>query len=215
MLMIDKISRAHTAAVTPPGESSLAAEIGILIPALNRFARLLYRDDEAAADLTQETLAKAWKARGSFAPGTNLRAWLLAIMRNQFRSEVRRAWRQVPWDEGAAETISAPPYQQLWSIELDDAARAVDALPARQRDALILAGVGGYSTEEVAAMLHCRPTAVKSRVSRARRAVQAAVEGTRQNKKLRRCQAASIADIIDRMQRLTASPAEHARAAAA
>jgi RNA polymerase sigma-70 factor (ECF subfamily) len=213
--MIDKPSRVRTSAATPPSDSCFAAEIGNLIPALNGFARMLYRDPELAADLTQETLAKAWKARGSFAPNTNLKAWLCAIMRNQFTSEARRAWRQVPWDEVAAEALSGPPSQQLWSIELDDAARAVNDLPVRQRDALILAGVGGFSNEEAAAMLHIRSTAVKSRVCRARHAVQAMLEGTQRiTAPRRRRKATPIADIVSQLQDLSSASAQHAHAAA-
>src|SRR5579864_7012311 len=117
MLMTNKSSRARADSATTPDGSRFAADIASFIPALNGFARLLYRDPESAADLTQETLAKAWKARASFAPGTNLKGWLFAIMHNQFRSEARRAWRQVPWDQAAAEAIPAPPSQQVWSIE--------------------------------------------------------------------------------------------------
>src|SRR5579862_6217917 len=153
------------------------AEVAKLIPSLRSLARLLYRNDESAADLTQETLAKAWAARGSFAPGTNLRAWLFTIMRNQFRSEARRAWRQMPWDEQAAERIPAPRAEQMWALELKDTVRSMDALPKRQREAVILAGVGGLSSEDAASTLDCRPTALKSRVSRARHAMHAMLEG--------------------------------------
>src|SRR6202035_4073195 len=95
-----------------PDSRIFTAEIAKLIPALRSFARLLYRNDESAADLTQETLAKAWQARGSFAPGTNLKAWLFTIMRNQFDSEGRRAWRQMPWDQESAERVPAPAAEQ-------------------------------------------------------------------------------------------------------
>src|SRR5579862_348086 len=153
------------------------AEVAKLIPSLRSLARLLYRNDESAADLTQETLAKAWAARGSFAPGTNLRAWLFTIMRNQFRSEARRAWRQMPWDEQAAERIPAPRAEQMWALELKDTVRAMKALPKRQREAVILAGVGGLSSEDAASALNCRPTALKSRVSRARHAMHSMLDG--------------------------------------
>lgn len=147
-------------------------------PELRGLARLLTRNDEAAADLTQETLAKAWKARKSFAPGTNLRAWLFTIMRNHSRSEARRSWRQVAWEQEAAERIAAPDAEQLWAIELEDTVRAIATLSKGQRDALILAGVGGLSSEDAGKVIDCRPTAIKSRVSRARHAVRAMLDGT-------------------------------------
>ena len=75
---------------------SLVTEVTKLIPSLRTLAKVLCRNEELAADLVQETLAKAWQARGSFTLGTNLKAWLSTTMRNQFRSEARRAWRQTP-----------------------------------------------------------------------------------------------------------------------
>ena len=161
-----------------PNGDSFTSDMAKLIPSLRGLARLLYRNEESAADLTQETLAKAWAARGSFAPGTNLKAWLFTIMRNQFHSEARRAWRQMPWDEQAAERIAGPRAEQIWAMELKDAVRAMKSLSKRQRDALLLAGVGGLSSEDAASVLGSRPTAVKSRVSRARQAVRAMLDGT-------------------------------------
>jgi RNA polymerase sigma-70 factor (ECF subfamily) len=195
-------------------DAVFAREIGNLMPTLSGFARLLYRDHESAADLTQETLVKAWKARGSFAPGTNLKGWLFAIMHNHFRSEARRAWRQVPWDQVAAESIPAPPNQQLWSLELNDVARAVNTLPVRQRDALILAGLGGFTNEGAATHLRCRPTAMKSRVSRARKAVHAALDGGEQIKASRQRQKAPVSDLFNRMQRLASGSSDSAGAVA-
>lgn len=153
-------------------------EIAQHIGALRSLARALTRNDEAAADLTQETLAKAWQARRSFAAGTNLRGWLFTIMRNQFRSDMRRAWRQMPWNEEAALHIPAPGDEQDWFVELGDAARAIATLSKRQRDALILAGVGGLSSIEIGTITRCRPTAAKSRVCRARHAVRSMLDGT-------------------------------------
>ena len=63
--------------------SDFAAEISKLRPSLQGLAKVLCRNEDAAADLTQETLTRAWQARASFVPGTNLRAWLYTIMRNQ------------------------------------------------------------------------------------------------------------------------------------
>jgi RNA polymerase sigma-70 factor (ECF subfamily) len=148
------------------------------VPALRSLAKLLTRNEDAAADLTQETLARAWAGRFTFAPGTNLKAWLFTIMRNQFRSEMRRAWRQIPWDQETAERISAPRDEQHWSIELADAARAINTLSSRQREAVILTGVGGLSSEDVGVTMGCRTTAVKSRVCRARHAMRSMLDGT-------------------------------------
>jgi RNA polymerase sigma-70 factor (ECF subfamily) len=181
-----------------------AADIADLIPSLRSLARRLVRNEESAADLTQETLAKAWQARRSFAAGTNLKAWLFTIMRNQFRSEARRGWRQMPWDHESAERIPAPSAEQTWAIELKDTMRAIDTLSTRQREALILCGIGGLSSEDAAAVIQCRPTAVKSRVSRARHAIHLMLEGRAPLKRKRYDTAAdTMSEMVVRLERLT------------
>ncbi|MEP6869921.1 MAG: sigma factor, partial [Novosphingobium sp.] len=53
------------------------------IPALRAFARGLCGNRDMADDLAQEAMTRAWAARESFAAGTNFRAWLFVILRNQ------------------------------------------------------------------------------------------------------------------------------------
>lgn len=123
---------------------------------------------ELAEDLVQETMANAWQARASFIPGTNLKAWLCKILRNEFYSYQRRAWRQAPWCTIFEETIPSPPGEQLSAIDLCEAACAMNALPDPQRESLVLVGVCGFSYEETALLLGGTLGTVKSRVARAR-----------------------------------------------
>jgi RNA polymerase sigma-70 factor (ECF subfamily) len=148
-----------------------------LIPFLRAFSRSLCGDRETADDLAQEALAKAWQSRDTFRAGSNLKAWLFTILRNQFYSDRRRAWRQAPWDEGAAERVPAPKGEQMWAVQLSDTARALRQLPNEQREALILVGAGGFSYEDAAAICNCAIGTVKSRVARARKALSASLEG--------------------------------------
>jgi RNA polymerase sigma-70 factor (ECF subfamily) len=54
------------------------------IPMLRAFARSLSGNRDRADDLVQETLVKAIAHRDKFRPGTNLQAWLVTILRNQY-----------------------------------------------------------------------------------------------------------------------------------
>jgi RNA polymerase sigma-70 factor (ECF subfamily) len=148
-----------------------------LIPFLRAFSRSLCGDRELADDLAQEALAKAWQSRDTFRAGSNLKAWLFTILRNQFYSDRRRAWRQAPWDENAAEMMPVAKGEQTWSVQLSDTARALRALPAEQREALILVGAGGFSYEDAARISNCAVGTVKSRVARARKALSTALDG--------------------------------------
>jgi RNA polymerase sigma-70 factor (ECF subfamily) len=145
------------------------SELVALIPHMRAFARSLCHDRTQADDLAQEALASAWRHRGAFTPGTNLKAWVFRIVRNQFYSDRRRSWRVCPLDpDTAAETLVAVSDPNA-ALQLDDVRRAMLKLSDEQREALTLIGVTGLSYEEVAAICGCSQGTIKSRVSRARR----------------------------------------------
>jgi RNA polymerase sigma-70 factor (ECF subfamily) len=160
-----------------PENPDFKTELLSLVPFLRAFARSLTGSPEGADDLAQETLVKAWQSRSSFIPGTNLKAWLFTILRNQFYSDRRRAWRQAPWDQEAAERIPGSSEDQLHSAELSDTVRALRRLSDEQREALILVGAGGFSYEDAAAICKCAVGTVKSRVARARKTLIDILDG--------------------------------------
>jgi len=151
-----------------PSGAAFAMDLAELTPFLLARALSLTGKRELAEDLVQETMANAWQARQSFTPGTNLKAWLCKILRNEFYSHQRRAWRQAPWCTVFEETIPSPPGEQMSAIDLCEAACAMNGLPDPQREALILVGVCGFSYEETALLLGGTLGTVKSRVARAR-----------------------------------------------
>jgi len=151
-------------------------ELTAAIPYMRAFSRSLTGNEAAADDLTQDALVKAWRARERFRAGTNFRAWIFTIVRNQFYSDQRRSWRQAPWDEEKAKrTLSGP--QGLDSMmALDELRRALIDLPDDQREAIVLVGAGGFAYEEAAQICGCAVGTIKSRVSRARKALAAMLE---------------------------------------
>ena len=60
----------------------------------------LSQNADKADDLVQETLVKAWDKQESFQPGTNLKAWLFTILRNEFYSQMRKRGREVQDSDG-------------------------------------------------------------------------------------------------------------------
>ena len=155
-----------------------------LMPFLRRLSLSLSGKRELAEDLAQTALAKAWQSRESFAPGTNLKAWVFTILRNEFSSYKRRAWRQVAWDAELVEAIPAPSEEQQWAVELSDTACAMKELPDEQREALILVGVGGFSYADAAVFSSTPVGTMKSRVGRARQSLRKILDS--QNSQLTR-----------------------------
>ncbi len=152
-------------------DQEFKAELADLIPHLRAFARSLCGDPTLADDLAQDAMLKAWKARASFQPGTNMKAWAFTILRNLFYSEKRRSWRRQPLDPEVAEATLVASDNSTDNLELLSLRNALAQLPEDQREALILVGAGGLPYEEVAEICDCAVGTVKSRVSRARKAL--------------------------------------------
>jgi RNA polymerase sigma-70 factor, ECF subfamily len=132
-----------------------------------------------AADLVQETYARALHAADRFTPGTNLKAWLFRILRNTFLSQARRR-RSSPIVGGldTVQPIHADAAADNWlrdDVELDRLRKVVadeieQALLRLSEEArtVILLDLEGLTEVEVAEVLGCPVGTVKSRLSRAR-----------------------------------------------
>jgi RNA polymerase sigma-70 factor (ECF subfamily) len=151
-----------------PAGDTFERDLVALMPQLKNFSRALCGRHALAEDIAQEALAKAWRARDSFDPGTNLKAWLFTILRHEYYSYMRREWRQAPLDDDFDQHIPAPADEQLWAMDLSDCSRALGQIPVRQRETLLLVAVGGYSYESAATLLAAPVGTLKSRLARGR-----------------------------------------------
>lgn len=147
------------------------------LPMLRAFARSLAGNRDRADDLVQETVMRALANRDKFQEGTNLHAWLVTILRNQYYSEGRKRRREVEDAEGTHAGRLADVAAQPGHLELDDFLRAMRLLSDEQREALVLIGASGFSYEEAAEICGVRVGTVKSRVSRARAQLEAIMAG--------------------------------------
>jgi RNA polymerase sigma-70 factor (ECF subfamily) len=160
-------------------------ELTALIPYMRVFARSLCRDSTQADDLVQDALANAWRHRNAYTPGTNLKAWVSKIVRNQFYSDRRRSWRLSQLDAGTAEETLVAASDPYFALELDDVRRAMLELPDEQREAVTLIGVAGMSYEEAAEICGCAEGTIKSRVSRGRQRLSAILSEGGMRKRIR------------------------------
>ncbi len=162
----------------PLSDEAFRAKLAEVLPQLRAFARsLASARPDMADDLVQDALLRAWTARAKFREGTNFRAWIFVILRNLFLSDMRRNKFRGEWNDITAEKKLIAEASQERHIELSDLQRALSMLPIGQREALILVGAGGFSYQDTAEITGVAVGTVKSRVARARTALEAILAG--------------------------------------
>ena len=159
-------------ATSRPETPTFKRELLATLPSLRAFAVSLSGRHDKADDLVQDTVMKAWAKQESFELGTNIKAWLFTILRNEFYSQMRKRGREVQDTDGAFTERMAVHPSQYGIVDLNDFRKALDKLPDDQREAVILIGASGFSYEEAAEICHCAIGTMKSRVSRARTKLQ-------------------------------------------
>ena len=137
----------------------------------------MVREPEAAADLAQETFVKAYRAFDSLEDPAHARAWLYQIAGRTALDELRRRRivRFVPWtgeSRGVAASAEDTALQRRLSGELE---RALASIPARQRQAILLAELQELSGLELAQALGISHVAARALLTRARESLRQAL----------------------------------------
>jgi RNA polymerase sigma-70 factor (ECF subfamily) len=149
---------------------------------LHRRAFRMTRQHEAAQDLVQDTLERAYRKLGHFQPGSNIRAWLLCIMRNIWISDHRRRVGAICMfsldriDEARPylDDVETPRAADVESAVVDDLSvasihTAIDGLPSRLRQVVVLADIEDVPYGDIAEVLAIPIGTVASRLFRDRR----------------------------------------------
>jgi len=144
------------------------------------------RNPQDAEDLIQETFLRAYRFFDRFERGTNCKAWLFKILRNNFINKYRKKAKEparVDFDE--IENAYAADIKEVLSDESkvdierifdnmveDDVKNAVESIPEEFRTAIILSDIQGFSYQEIADIAECPIGTVRSRISRGRKFLQ-------------------------------------------
>jgi RNA polymerase sigma-70 factor, ECF subfamily len=158
-------------------QPNVSRQIENEIPFLRRAVRRWHREQADADDLVQDTLVRALANAHLYEPGSDLRAWLFTIMRNQFLAGAAKANRFISMLRVFAETdhgAGGDPSETR--LELRDVAGALRRLPSKQRIAVMLASVEGKSYEEVADAMGLSVSAVRCHLARGRNRLRTAME---------------------------------------
>jgi len=148
-------------------------------------ARML-RDDELAADLTQDTFIKAYRAYDTLEDHNRARAWLYQIAGRTALDELRRRKivRFVPWTGESRGSASSAEDQVLRLRLSGDLERALLRIPPRQRQALLLSELHELSGLELAEALGVSHVAARALLTRGRESLRQALAMERANSAL-------------------------------
>ncbi len=150
-------------------------------PRVLQYARRLVGSEARAEELTQDVFAQIYKFRLRYEPQSRLSTWIYTIATNVCLNELRRPERRLRvdiWEERAGEErregpalpdpAALTPEEGAASRELQrHLSRAIAALPAKQRAALLLSRVDGLEYKDVADALGTTEGAVKALIFRA------------------------------------------------
>jgi len=168
----------------PGPEHKRAAFEAEALPHLDTVYRVALRlagDESLAEDIAQEAMLKAYRSWHQYRPGTNVRAWLLTIVRHTFINQYRKAGRrgtQVDVHEIEPYTVfqevqDVDPEGSLFDRIVDDEVlEAIDEIPDEFRETLVLSDMEGLTYAEIAEVTGVPVGTVKSRLFRARQALQ-------------------------------------------
>jgi RNA polymerase sigma-70 factor (ECF subfamily) len=160
------------------------------IPGLRRYARALLRDADAADDLVQDCLERAFSRLENWQTGTSPRRWLFTLMHNLFVDGVRARKRRSELVSAAAadipQAVSAP--EQNSVLDLYDVLDALQEVSPDRRAALLLVGVEGMSYAEAADVLGVPTGTLMSRVARGRQDLREVLDLVRRRRILKAVQ---------------------------
>jgi len=151
----------------------------------------LTRNREDAEDLTQNTLVKVFRFYKQFEKGTNLKAWLLTILRNTFINDYRKKSKEPtkvelignePAKSSAPDSkvpgiiVKPQEYENLLELLDEPVRKAIDSLPPEFKEAIIMYDLQDYSYKEISEIKNCPIGTVMSRIFRGRKLLREFLE---------------------------------------
>lgn len=149
------------------------------LPHLRAVARSLTGHRDRADDLVNDAILKALSAEAQFQPGTNLKAWLMTILRNHYINGLRRRRIEVETVDEIPESALPSAPNQEHVVEMHEVAAALQRMSVEHREILVLVSAAGLSYEEAATVCGCAVGTIKSRLNRARSELKRVLENSR------------------------------------
>ena len=138
---------------------------------LSRFARAMTRDAETAKDLVSETVLKVYESFERLKDVQSFQSYLFTIATRLAHRDRSRGKRWADWDEEQMSAIPSQGVSPETRVEVELLYRALQQLPDKQREAIVLFEITGLSLEEVREIQGGSLSGVKSRIVRGRGAL--------------------------------------------
>jgi RNA polymerase sigma-70 factor, ECF subfamily len=197
------VRRVHGPDIVTTSKDAFETQVLALLGPLHGVAKRLTKNDADAEDLVAESITRAWRARDSLVDKGAFRAWMFRILNNTYISERRKVLArpreellvEESYEEGAFSIferlhqpfllwLANPEQEFLDKLLREDLDRALAALPEHHRIVVVLADVEGLKYGEIAETLDVPVGTVRSRLARARGALQRALWSVAQDRGL-------------------------------
>ncbi len=145
-----------------------------ILPLRNRifaYSSYLMKDEEEAADITQEVFLKLWFIRKEIIKYRNIEALSIKITKNLCLNRLKERKREIE-NTGADYETDTPHIRLERKDNLDHVIRIIDTLPGLQQSILRMKHIEGLEVEEIAALTGSSAEAVRMNLSRARKKVK-------------------------------------------
>ena len=182
--MTDRTQEDPDAALMPRVADGDSAAFRLLVDRhadrLLGFAQRMLGDRATAEDVVQDTYLSLWRKAGDWTPQARVSTWLYRVARNAALDRLRRLKPTVdPEDVTLIDSGPAPDRRLDDAATADGVRAALDALPERQRTAIVLVHYEGLSGADASAALDISVEALESLLARGRRALRQALADRR------------------------------------
>ncbi len=174
------------------------------VPVIRRHIARHNRRAESREDLVQEVFTRVWEHRDRYRPGMAVSSYLLGFAKNVHREHQVRTYRETrvePRDPGqAARSENMGPEVVAQRNDLAEWVRTrLAELPPKQRQALELTYLGGFSSNEVSRLLGCSDRTVRTNCRIGLRKLQTLIQNTRAT--VTRSSAQTLQSVLRRMRK--------------
>jgi RNA polymerase sigma-70 factor (ECF subfamily) len=154
------------------------------IDQLYSYGMVLTRNHAEAEDLVQETYVRALNAVERLRPDRNVKSWLFTILRNIWLNQLRRrrtGHQMIEMEAGesiantAVKASKDPHASYVSKVEHEQVRQAIEQLPVKFREVILLREYEELSYQEIASILECPAGTVMSRLGRARSKLRTAL----------------------------------------